>query len=110
VELHTLGASKYLSLTTYRNDGSAVATPVWVVRHGDALHVITQRNSGKVKRIRNNSSVLVAPCDARGGLRGDAAPGHAQLLDEVSSADVAQHIKARYGLLGRIGISITLQQ
>ena len=105
-----------------------MATPVWVVREGDCLQVITQRNSGKVKRIRNNASVLVAPCDARGGLRGDTVSGQAQLLDEVKTMDVAKRIKERYGLLGRIlmwrgeraarkdpdagqiGISITLQQ
>jgi PPOX class probable F420-dependent enzyme len=102
VDLETLAASKYLSLTTYRKNGDPVATPVWLVRNGGELNVITQMNSGKVKRIRNNADVLLAPCDARGKIKGDAVPGHATLLDEQRSGQVAQRIKDRYGLLGKI--------
>jgi uncharacterized protein len=102
VDIATLAASKYLSLTTYRKDGDAVATPVWLVRDGDELNVITQKNSGKVKRIRNNAQVLLAPCDARGRIKGESVPGAATLLDEQRSAEVAKRIKARYGLLGAL--------
>jgi uncharacterized protein len=102
VDIQTLAAGKYLSLTTYRKNGDAVATPVWLVRDGDELNVITQMNSGKVKRIRNNPNVLLAPCDARGRLKGDAVAGTATLLDADRSRQVAKHITQRYGLLGRI--------
>lgn len=102
VDIATLAASKYLSLTTYRKNGDAVATPVWLVRDGDELNVITQKNSGKVKRIRNNPQVLLAPCDARGRLKGDAVAGTATLLDADRSQVIAQRITQRYGLLGRI--------
>ena len=102
VDIATLAASKYLSLTTYRKNGDAVATPVWLVRNGDELNVITQKNSGKVKRIRNNPQVLLAPCDARGRLKGDSVAGTATLLDADRSQVVAQRITQRYGLLGRI--------
>lgn len=102
VDISTLAASKYLSLTTYRKNGDAVATPVWLVREGDELTVITQMNSGKVKRIRNNPNVLLAPCDARGRLKGDSVPGTATLLGADRSQQVAHRITERYGLLGRI--------
>ena len=102
VDIATLAASKYLSLTTYRKNGDAVATPVWLIRNGDELNVITQKNSGKVKRIRNNPQVLLAPCDARGRLKGDSVAGTATLLDAGRSQVVAQRIMQRYGLLGRI--------
>ena len=64
-----LSAGKYVSITSFRRDGTPVATPVWLVRRNDELLVLTQAESGKAKRIRNNTSVLVARCDARGRIK-----------------------------------------
>jgi PPOX class probable F420-dependent enzyme len=101
-ELTRLSTGKYLSLTTFRKSGVAVATPVWLVRDGEHLYVTTQADSGKAKRLRNNSEVLLAPCDARGNLTGAQVPGTAVILNEADSARVAKLIKARYGILGRL--------
>ena len=100
MDIATLGASKYISLTTYRKDGTPVATPVWLVRDGDVLRVYTQLASGKAKRIRNNPRVQVAPCDARGKLKGDSADGTATMLDAAGTAQTGDMIRKRYGLLG----------
>ena len=100
--LNELGLSKYLSLTTFRKDGTPVATPVWLVRDGDALRVITQANSGKAKRLGNDSRVLLAPCDARGNLKGEQVEGTATLEDATETARTAQLIEKRYGLLGKL--------
>lgn len=81
-----------------------MATPVWVVRKGDHLYVTTQADSGKVKRLRNNSDVLLAPCDVRGNLTGAQVPGEAVVLDEKESAQVESWIKSRYGIVGRLMI------
>lgn len=97
-----LARGKYLSLTTFRRDGTAVATPVWLVRDGDALRVITQADSGKAKRLRNDSRVLVAPCDARGNLKGEQVEAAATLEDATETARTAQLIEKRYGLLGKL--------
>ena len=102
VDLATLGASKYISLTTYRKDGTPVATPVWLVRDGDTLRVYTQADSGKAKRIRNNPAVTVAPCDARGKLKGDTTSGTATLLDAAGTVATAAMIEKRYGLIGKL--------
>jgi hypothetical protein len=102
VTLDDLGRSKYLSLTTFRKDGTAVATPVWLVREGDTLRVITQEDSGKAKRLRNDSRVLLAPCDARGTLKGEQVEGTATLQDAAETARTAQLVEARYGLLGKL--------
>ena len=56
---------KYLSITSFKRDGSGVATPVWFVQEDGRLLVETDANSGKVKRIRRNPQVLVAPCRHR---------------------------------------------
>jgi PPOX class probable F420-dependent enzyme len=62
---------KYLSITSYKQNGTAVATPVWFVDQDGRLLVETDAASGKVKRIRHNPAVLVAACAANGRLRGD---------------------------------------
>jgi len=100
--IDTLGAGKYLSLTTFRKDGTPVATPVWLVRDGDTLRAITQADSGKAKRLRNDPRVLLAPCDARGTLKGQQVEGTATLQDEAETARTAQLVEARYGLLGKL--------
>ena len=97
-----LARGKYLSLTTFRKDGTPVATPVWLVRDGDALRIITQADSGKAKRLRNDSRVLLAPCDARGNLKGVQIEGTAVLQDSAETERTAQLVEARYGLLGRL--------
>jgi PPOX class probable F420-dependent enzyme len=70
MSLPELGEPKYLLLTTFRTDGTPVPTPVWCVRDDSGLRVITQADSGKVRRIRANRDVLVGPCDARGRPKG----------------------------------------
>ncbi|MEU9981024.1 PPOX class F420-dependent oxidoreductase [Streptomyces sp. NPDC050856] len=59
---------RYISLTTFRKDGTGVATPVWYAVEGDEMFVWTRADSWKVKRLRRDSRVLVAPCDARGNV------------------------------------------
>ncbi|MGI5493362.1 PPOX class F420-dependent oxidoreductase [Microtetraspora malaysiensis] len=99
-----LGAEQYVSLVTLRRDGTPVATPVWVMRDGDALVVWTVADSGKVKRIRRNPQVTVAPCDVRGRLRGDAVPARAELLPLEQGDHVRGLLMKKYGLLGRLTI------
>ena len=114
----TLAASRYVSITTFRGDGTPVATPVWVARDGDTLLVVTGAESGKVRRIRANASVTLAPRDVRGRVHGDALAGRAVVLDASETKRVTRAIRRRYGLLGwlfsrgsddgRVGLSITL--
>ena len=99
--LESLAKGKYISLTTFRKDGTAVATPVWLVREGDRLLVTTQGSSGKARRIRNNSRVLIAPCTMRGKPTGEAIEATAQVLDPQESERVSTLVAKRYGLMGR---------
>jgi len=57
---------KYLNLETLRKSGVGVRTPVWFVQDGNVLFVRTIADSGKVKRIRNNPQVNIAPCKVDG--------------------------------------------
>ncbi|MEV0806526.1 PPOX class F420-dependent oxidoreductase [Micromonospora sp. NPDC050200] len=103
-DLDRLAAEKYLLLTTFRKDGRAVPTPVWAVRDGDTLAVWTAADSGKVKRIRRDGTVTLAPCDVRGRPLGTAVPGHAVLCSPQESDRVRDLIKRKYRLLGRLSL------
>lgn len=93
-----LSQGKYLSLTTFRKDGTPVATPVWVARDGDHLVVITDATSGKAKRIRNGGAVELATCDVRGRINGPSFAGVATLTDSTGTEYIAKQIKRKYGL------------
>jgi uncharacterized protein len=96
--------SRYVSLTTYRKDGTAVATPVWHVANADELFIVSEAGAWKVKRIRNNSRVVVTVCDLRGRVAPGApsAAGTARLLDDAGTKD-ARTLLARKYLLSRVG-------
>jgi PPOX class probable F420-dependent enzyme len=102
MDTRTLAKSKYLSLTTFRRDGTPVATPVWVAQHGNDLVVVTRRSSGKAKRLRNDSRVLLAPCDMRGRVTGDVVEGIALLQDEAETATSIDLVRRRHGLIARL--------
>ena len=80
-KLEQFQAKKYLSLETYRKTGAAVATPVWFAEEDDRLYVYSLANAGKVKRIRNNPRVRIAPCSARGVVRGPWVDAEARIVE-----------------------------
>ncbi|WP_103890884.1 PPOX class F420-dependent oxidoreductase [Actinacidiphila yanglinensis] len=102
--LQRLASGKYLLVTTFRRDGREVATPVWVVRDGDALGIWTATGSGKVKRIRNRADVLVGECDIRGNLSGEQVPGQAELLDATQTQRYRDLVRRKYSLTGRLTV------
>ncbi len=71
---------KYINLTTFRRTGVAVPTPVWFGEEVDRLYVMTRSDSGKYKRIRNNSQVRLAPCTMRGKVASPEFAGTARIL------------------------------
>jgi PPOX class probable F420-dependent enzyme len=106
--LAALGHEKYVRLTTFRRDGTPVATPVWVVpdeADPAVLWVMTSASTGKVKRLRHTPRVVLAACSARGAV----APGAQEVtavgavLTDAATARAVQHrVTGRYGLLGRV--------
>lgn len=101
--LDRLADESYVLLTTFRKDGRAVPTPVWAARDGDTLAVWSVVDAGKVKRIRRNGAVTVAPCDLRGNPKGEATPGQAALTGSRDADERIRRLIARkYGLMGRI--------
>jgi PPOX class probable F420-dependent enzyme len=99
-----IGRSRYVSLTTYRKNGTGVATPVWHVISNGELFIVSDAQAGKVKRIRRNSRVVVTVCDFRGKIAPDApsAQGTARLLDDADTQTARTLLAGRY-LLSRMG-------
>jgi PPOX class probable F420-dependent enzyme len=95
---------KYLNLETFRRNGESVKTPVWFVADPSAnhdasdakLYVYTTGGSGKVKRIRNNSRVRVAPCNARGSLLGEWVDARAEIVTGADADHGMQLLNKKY--------------
>jgi PPOX class probable F420-dependent enzyme len=92
---------KYISLTTFRKTGAAVATAVWFGEQDDKLYVMTRSDMGKTKRIRNNSQVRVAPCTIRGKVTGPEFAATARLLPLDDFARPRKPIDRKY-LMARL--------
>src|SRR5512133_1070762 len=87
---------KYLSITSFKRDGTGVATPVWFVSENGHLLVETDEGSWKVKRIRRDPHVRIALCDARGRLRGEAVDAEARILTDDERERVERLLARKY--------------
>jgi uncharacterized protein len=87
---------KYLSLTTYKRDGSPVSTPVWFVEEGGRLFVTTSADSYKAKRLRRNPAAMVAPCTARGALKAEPVPARVEFVPAAEHARIDRLMSEKY--------------
>jgi uncharacterized protein len=94
-EIH---GQKYISLATFRKTGVAVPTPIWFAEYDNKLYFMTNSKLGKVKRIRNNPQVRIAPSTIRGKITGPEFPATARILPPADTARVRQAINAKYWL------------
>jgi len=97
--LATLDRERYVSLTTFRRDGTPVPTPVWFAVDGDTVVVVTHASAGKLKRLRNNPEVRLQPCDVRGRVRAgaEALTGSGRVLDGEEAARASTVLHRKYG-------------
>jgi uncharacterized protein len=85
-------------LVTYRRDGTPVPTPVWAAEAGGRLYVRSERTAGKVKRLRRDRRMLVAPCTVRGRPLGAPFEATATVLAPTQEPLAERALAARYGL------------
>lgn len=88
-------AERFVSVTTFKRDGTPVATPVWCAGQNGSILVFTEANAGKVKRLRHDPRVSVAPCTARGRPLGPAVDGTADIVDDTGQ--VEELLAHKYG-------------
>jgi PPOX class probable F420-dependent enzyme len=104
-----LADERFISLTTFRRTGAGVPTTVWVARDGDALLVTTPRGSGKVKRLRNDPRVELAPSSRFGKVDDDAPTVRAVaevLDDDAARTRTNEVMQGKYGLEYRVMMGI----
>ncbi len=110
-QLEAYAHQQYLNLETFRRSGVGVKTPVWFTQDGDTLFVRTIDNSGKVKRVRQNGAVNIAPCKVDGTLLGTWTPATVrEVRDPVIDRKVDRMLGQKYGLVKALfGVAATLQ-
>jgi uncharacterized protein len=96
--LDEIRSHKRALLITYRRDGTPVPTPAWAAQAGGLVYVRTERSSGKVKRLRRDPRMLLAPCTARGEPLGPPLQASARVLEAAEESIAERALSARYGL------------
>jgi uncharacterized protein len=97
-----LSEHQYINLETYRKNGKAVTTPVWFAIDDNKIFVVTGNKTGKVKRLKNNPKVRVAPSGIRGQPKGEWLTGNAVLADSVQLQHALNLRIKKYGLKARL--------
>jgi hypothetical protein len=92
-----LSPNEFVLLTTFRKSGVGVPTAMWFAHEQGKLYMVTGRTTGKIKRIRNNGRVLLAPCDLMGNMFGPQIEAFAYELP------VAQYVHANALLAKKYG-------
>jgi len=101
--LPPLAGQKYLNLASVKRDGTPVQTPVWFAEEHGVLYVYTLANAGKVKRIRRNSRIRIAPCTMRGTVTGPWVEADATVVDATTAAYGHALLRHKYGCMKSIG-------
>jgi uncharacterized protein len=86
-------------LTTYRRDGTAVGTPVNLAVDGDRAYFRSPGNAWKVRRLRNDARVALAPCTARGRPTGPPRPAVARRIDGDEARRAARALRRKHPVL-----------
>lgn len=95
-----LRSSSVALLTTFRRSSAGVGTPVGITVVGGKAYFTTWTTTGKVKRMRNNPHVTLAPCTRAGKVTGPTVEGVARRLTD----DEAERMRAIHqgGLWGTL--------
>lgn len=100
MRVHPLDRADYLSVTTFRRDGTPVPTPVWFSGTAGRYVLVTAADSAKVKRLALNPRVEVATCDRKGELVPGAAvlAGTARVIEGAAAAAAEREVRRKYRL------------
>jgi PPOX class probable F420-dependent enzyme len=100
-----LADEKYLLFTTFRRDGTPVATPVWAVALDNGeIGFWTSSGSGKAKRLAHTNRVTVQPSDARGRPKAGTEPvaATARIVSGPEFDLIHDKVVAKYGFMTKV--------
>jgi PPOX class probable F420-dependent enzyme len=106
-ELAPFVGQKTVALTTYRRDGTPVATPVSLAVDGDRAVFRSFEKAGKTKRLRNDPTVQVAPSTGSGKPTGPAIRGTARRLSGDESRRAARLLRRKHPLLHAVLVPLS---
>jgi hypothetical protein len=95
-----LDKARYVSLTTFKRDGTAVSTPVWITGTGGRYIFTTGDKAWKTKRLLRNPAIELRVCDMRGRAKPNASVHAGTGHVSTSMADIAEAeraLSAKYG-------------
>jgi uncharacterized protein len=93
----SLSSYEFVLLTTMRKSGVEVPTAMWFAYEQGKLYMVTGRTNGKIKRIRTNGRVSVAPCDLMGNVLGPQIEAYAHELPVAQHAHADALLAQKYG-------------
>ena len=103
--------ARFIQLTTYRRSGAGVPTPLWFARNDrGGLYMVTHATAGKLKRLRANPRVAVAPCRGQGTPTGPEQEGTARVLSDDERPRAARAISRRYFFIPRALIELEMRR
>jgi PPOX class probable F420-dependent enzyme len=86
-------------LTTYRRDGTPIDTPVSVAVEDGRAYIRTWDTAWKLRRMRNNPLVQIAPSTFRGRPTGPAVEARARILSGAESAHASALLARKHPFL-----------
>lgn len=95
-----LDSARYVSLTTFKKDGSPKATPVWITGTAGSYLFTTGDKAWKTRRLRRNAAVQVQLCDMRGRVKPNSAiyTGTGEVQTAAESVAAAERaLASKYG-------------
>jgi PPOX class probable F420-dependent enzyme len=102
-DFSALRGHKYALVVTFKRSGEPVPTPVWFgLDEQGRLYFRSEPRTAKVRRLRNEPHVRIAPCSMRGKPAGPTVEGRARLLPAEENAPAEAAIRSNYGLGRRI--------
>lgn len=98
-DLERLANQRTVLLTTYRRDGRGVGTPINIAVEDGRGYIRTFGSSWKLKRIRNNPVVELAPSTARGKPTGPTLRARARIISGEEAKRARRAINGKHPLL-----------
>jgi hypothetical protein len=95
-----LDKARYVSLTTFKKNGTAVSTPVWITGTAGRYIFTTGDKAWKTKRLLRNPAIELRVCDMRGRVKPNASvhAGTGHVSTSRADIDEAERaLSAKYG-------------
>ena len=105
--LDEIKSEKYISVETFKKDGTSVKTPVWFTIKDNLVYVVTRDQTGKVKRLKNNLNVKIATCNIKGKIKGRWNSGTVKILNKQETEEAVKRRDKKYGFFSKMARFLT---